>query len=200
MRQLVTIKKADTKKQVVYGEVYSPNTLDTQNDFMSAEVIEKMAWDFMRRGVKEVDVEHDRQPVNAHPVESFVARPGDPDFAEGSWVLGIHIPDKSVWAKVEKNEINAFSMWGTGQRERRVVEVDIPDDGIVRGTTLLQKDEDGHAHEFELRFSPDTGRFLGGVAKEGEAGHSHSITKGTVTEAGGEDGHTHRFLFTHTVS
>ncbi|MGH8562760.1 MAG: XkdF-like putative serine protease domain-containing protein [Gammaproteobacteria bacterium] len=39
----VRIKRVDEAKRIVFGEVYTPNLLDTYSDFMSAEDIELMA-------------------------------------------------------------------------------------------------------------------------------------------------------------
>lgn len=187
--KFVPIKKSDAAKQIVYGEVYSPGVLDSQGEFMSAENIEKMAHDFMRKGlIKAIDTEHDQNENGSTVVESFVARPGDPDFAEASWVLGVHLPDDQ-WAAVQKGEINGFSMFGRSQREARQLEIEIPDDGIVKGLTA-SAGEKPHFHEYLVRFSP-TGEFMGGEAVGSD--HTHRITKGTATDVA--QGHSHRFSY-----
>jgi hypothetical protein len=198
----VAIKKTDLVKQLVFGEVYIPNMLDSQGDFMTAEPIEKMAHDFMRNLLlSKVDVEHNLKESGAHVVESFIARPGDPDFVPGSWVLGVHVPDPSLWERVTKGDINGFSMYGSGQRQERVLEVDIPDDGILKGEVerggLLQE----HTHSFQLHFDND-GSFRGGetamMKGDGTSAHTHLIKRGTITEPAGEDKHVHRYSFLAT--
>lgn len=186
---VVEFSKFEDERHLVYGEVYSPMVPDSQGDFMQAVAIEEMAHQFMREGrVTKIDVEHNLQEAGCYVVESFIARKGDPDFSEGAWVLGVHIPNPEVWAKVKKGDINGFSMYGTGKRVERVLEIELPDDGILKGDT---GEEAGHAHEFFLKFDEE-GNFLGGETDKVD-GHSHRIVAGTVTETA--SGHSHRYSF-----
>lgn len=187
MSQTVTFRKSDAKKQIVWGEIYCPYTMDSQGDFMEPEVIEKMAHDFLRSGLmKSVDTEHSLKTNGSCVVESFVARGGDPDFPEGSWVVGVHIPDKATWAKVEAGEINGFSMYGEGVRVAKTLEVEIPDDGLIEGETLLFDD---HVHRIIIKLDSE-GQLIGGETDEVN-GHSHKVSKGTVTDDA--SGHNHRY-------
>lgn len=115
--------------QVVYGEVYAPNRLDAQHEFMTAEEIRLMAWRFAKNGMtQKVDVNHDNNPVaKVEIVESFIARAGDPDFLEGSWVIGVHIEDPETWQKVLDGELNGFSLEAMVTREVSEVELDFPE-------------------------------------------------------------------------
>ena len=108
---LVTIKKSDADKQIVYGEVYVPYSIDTQGEMMLPDDIEKMAHRYLQLPnlSKTIDVNHDNRPVNCHVVESFVARKGDPEFTEGSWVVGMKIDDSSIWSLIKDGKINGFS-------------------------------------------------------------------------------------------
>jgi hypothetical protein len=194
----VSIKKFDAKKQIVYGEVYVPYVPDSQGDFMTPEEIERVAHNFLKKGlVKSVDTEHDLTPNGSVVVESFIARNNDPDFSEGSWVLGVHIPDKTHWAKAERGEIGGFSMYGTGRRVQRLVEIEIPDDGVLIGKTAATPGDGAHEHTYALDFDK-AGQFKGGHTSEVN-GHSHLIRKGTVTEPG-PDGHRHRFSFVEALA
>lgn len=186
-----TFRKFDNDKQIAYGEVYAPNVPDSQGDFMTAEEIEKMAHGFLREGrVTNIDTEHDLEDNGCVVVESFVARKGDPDFTEGAWVMAVHVPDATMWDDVKKGEFGGFSMYGKAVREPRIIEVEVPDDGILKGETFEAED---HQHLYALKFSEE-GVFLGGVTDEVN-GHSHEIKKGTVTELAGETEHRHRFSF-----
>ena len=197
MQTLSAIAKFDTAKRIAYGVVYAPNVPDSQGDYMTADEIEKMAHAFLRKGfVNEIDTEHDLKNNGSAVVESFIARKGDTDFPEGAWVMGVHIPDDDLWAAVEKGEIGGFSMYGKAVREPRMIEIEVPDDGVLKGETA---DYDGHQHTYLLQFSLETGACLGGVTDE-VAGHSHVIKKGTVTEPGGPDQHRHRFSFTEQLA
>lgn len=191
MQTVTHFRKFDAEKRLAYGEVYAPNIPDSQGDFMSAEEIEKMAHAFLREGrVTSIDTEHDLKDNGCYVVESFIARKGDPDFSEGAWVMGVHIPDDALWSGVQKGDFGGFSMYGKASREPRMIEIEIPDDGIVKGETY---DHEDHHHEYLLQFSEE-GVFLGGVTDEVN-GHAHEIKKGTVTELAGESSHRHRFSF-----
>jgi len=202
MERYARIAKLDEAKQIVFAEVYAPLQLpDTQGDFMNAEEIEKMAYRFMKEGrVANIDVSHDHEDSGALVVESFIVRPGDPDFTTGAWVLGVWLPDH-IWKEVQDGKLNGFSMFGRGEREHKVLELDIPDDGILKGETA----DAGivlHTHPYMVSFD-DAGKFQGG--KSGPPmpafdAHTHVIKSGTITEAGGEDGHVHRFSFLEVIS
>lgn len=182
------ILKADSaQKQMVWAEVYAPNRPDSDGEFMSADTIEKMAHQFLRAGkTKMVDVQHDNRTIpGVEVVESFIARKGDPDFLPGAWVVAVHIPDAETWAKVEKGELNGFSVEALVQREERDCEIDLPP--VVSGRTSKSED---HEHEFFVTYDEDTGHFKGGTTNVVN-GHSHVIKAGTVTEDA--QGHRHRF-------
>lgn len=186
--RFVTLKKSDAAKQIVWGEVYTPNTLDSQGDFMEAAWIEKMAYDFMRKGLtKSIDTEHNLEVNGSTAVECFIARENDPDFTPGSWVLGVHLSD-DLWKDVEGGRINGFSMYGTGARIEKILEIEVPDDGLLEG--VVHK-TDGHDHEVVLKID-NNGQLLGGETSE-DHGHSHKVTKGTSTEYAGFNEHSHRF-------
>jgi len=194
----IAIAKLDAKKQIAYGMVYLPYVPDSQGDFMTPEEIERVAHNFLKKGaVEAIDTEHSLVRNGSAAVESFIARPGDPDFVPGSWVLGVHIPDKGIWAKAESGELGGFSMYGTGRRQQRIVEIEVPDEGVLFGKTEATGGAGAHEHIYALDFN-DKGDFLGGETDEIN-GHTHMIRKGTVTEPG-PDGHRHRFSFVDTLA
>lgn len=189
---IVNFSKFDEEKQLAFGEVYIPMIPDSQGDFMTAEEIEKMAHGFMKSGLlRGVDTQHDLVDNGAIVVESFIARKGDPDFVEGSWVAAVWVPD-DIWPLVKSGELGGFSMYGSGERVPTYITIEVPDDGIMKGET---EESEGHDHEYVLRFD-EAGNFLGGETSV-EDGHSHKITKGTVTDE--EDGHRHRFSFVEAL-
>ncbi len=107
----VKIKKSSNESQVVLGAVYEPCVEDTQHDFMKADAIEKMAYDFMRsEQLHKIDIHHDNKLYGCCVVESFIARKEDTDFSEGSWVIGVHVPNSDIWQAIKSGEINGFSM------------------------------------------------------------------------------------------
>lgn len=190
---MVAMRKADDELQMVWGEVYAPNFPDSQGDFMTPDTIRKMAHDFMKSGnLDSVDTNHDQKKNGSLVVESFIARDNDPDFIPGSWVVGIHIPEPTVWQLVKSGELNGFSMEGRGVRVDKEIEVYMPE--LLTGETMAH--DDGHIHSFYVKFD-DNGKFLGGYTGPGPDGHSHVITKGTRTDDA--SGHTHRFSFVEGV-
>ena len=185
---LSNIKKLDEELRIVYAEVYVPNIPDSDNDFMSVETIREMAHEFLASGrVEKVDVEHSRDTIAAAVVESFIARKGDPDFIEDSWVAGVKIFDDDVWEQVKKGEINGFSLDGVGKAQLTELEIEIPE--FVKGETDVGA---GHVHRFKVFFDEE-GKFLGGETLPDDSGHIHKIERGTITEDA-ED-HAHRFSF-----
>lgn len=184
----LTIKKTDGSphKRMVWAEVYAPNRPDVDGEFMTAEEIEKMAHDFVRKGrLDQIDVQHDNTTVKGvQAIESFIARKGDPDFIEGSWVLGVHVDNDAVWQDVLDGKINGFSMEAMVTKEEVEVEIEIPP--VVMGRTSVDED---HEHQFFVTYGED-GTFQGGVTDEVN-GHKHVIKGGTITEKA--SGHQHRF-------
>ena len=111
---IVEFKKSDEAKQIVYGEVYKPDVEDTDGNWMTHETIEKMAHDFMSNLKNDqIDRNHTGLKDKGTIVESFIVRKGDPDFIEGAWVVGVHVPDKEVWQQIMKGELTGFSIEGT---------------------------------------------------------------------------------------
>lgn len=186
------ISKSDKEQQLVWGEVYAPNVPDAHGHYMSAETIQKMAYQFMAKGLlKKIDIEHDCQESGAYVVESFIARKDDPDFIEGSWVLGVHIPNQETWNLVKSGKLNGYSFMGMGQLAAQTVEMEVLD--LIKGETT---ETEGHTHTFEVRYAED-GTFLGGATNPGPDGHVHLIKKGARTEE--VNGHSHRFSFVEGV-
>ena len=193
MEHVVSFSKFDDEAQLAYGEVYIPMIPDSQGDFMTVIEIEKMAHGFMKNGLlRGVDTQHDLSDNGSIVVESFIARKGDPDFIEGSWVAAVWCPDE-IWPMVKSGELGGFSMYGSGERIPTMITIEIPDDGIVKGDTIEAED---HTHKFIIKFD-DEGNYLGGETSTTN-GHSHSIQKGTVTEK--QDGHRHRFSYLEILS
>ncbi len=182
------IVKLDEELQIVYAEVYVPDTPDSDNDFMSVETIREMGHSFLADGkVTKVDVNHSREDISAAVVESFIARKGDPDFIENSWVAAVKINDPDVWELVKSGEINGFSLDGRGKGETTELEIEIPE--FVKGETVI---EEGHKHIFKVFFNEE-GDFLGGKTIDKDSDHEHQIKRGTLTEE--TRGHAHRFSF-----
>jgi hypothetical protein len=179
-------KKDAAKQQIVMGEVYAPDRPDAQGEFMRHEEIAKMAHSFLRSGkMGQIDVLHNNKVVKGcSVVESFIARDDDKEFIPGSWVVAVHIPDAELWNRVEKGEINGFSMEAFVQYDPQHVHLEIPP--VLTGTTCKSED---HEHKFFVSYDAN-GNFKGGVT-DTVNGHFHQIVAGTHTQPAA--GHTHRF-------
>lgn len=191
------IKKTDAEQQLVFAEVYAPMLVDAHEDFMSAETIRNMAYDFMRKGLTDaVDTNHDREKNGSYIVESFIARDDDTIFIPGSWVVGIKV-DNETWALVKSGEINGFSLDGMGVKNPTTLEINIPS-SIVGETDEGSDGENLHKHKFIVTFNED-GDFVGGNTTVALDGHFHRIVNGTITEAAGTPPHTHRYAFVEGI-
>lgn len=185
------IKKLDDELQIVYGEVYAPNVPDVHGEYMTPVEVRKMAHNFMRsQRVDRVDTNHDNELNGSMIVESFIAAADDEVYIPESWVVGMHVPDPEMWAKIKSGEINGFSMEALVRLAEYEIEIEIPEE--LTGTT---SETERHTHTFVVRFD-DEGNFLGGTTSD-DAGHSHEILRGTVTET--TNGHTHRYSFAEMV-
>lgn len=182
------IKTASTTEdqRLVFSEVYAPNRPDSQGEYMRAETILKMAHDFAKAGrFQQIDVEHNNVTVpGIQVVESFIARKGDTDFIEGSWVVGIHVNDDDTWEAIKNGEINGLSLEALVVKEETPVQLSMPP--VVSGRTSKSED---HEHQFYVSYN-DEGVFQGGVTNTVD-GHSHVIKTGTMCEF--VNGHSHRF-------
>jgi hypothetical protein len=191
----VTIKKSIPEHQIVYGEVYSPFFIDTDWETMKPEDVQKMAWNFLAQGrTSKIDVQHSCEESGAVVVESFIARSDDPDFSEGSWVLGVKCPD-AVWESIKEGKLNGFSLYGPAMKypAKVLVEVARKIDGETEPSAVEYFPE--HTHPFTLHLDSN-GVILKGVCGM-SVGHSHEITNQTATEPALE--HAHRFVSEDTV-
>lgn len=197
-RQATWVKKADEEMRIVWGEVYIPDIPDTQDEFMTAPEIEKMAHKFLMDGlaVGAIDVQHDGDIRECYVVESFIARKNDPEFIEGAWVAAVKILDDDLWNDVKSGKLNGFSMQASVFVTDRIVTLEIPSE--VEGLTQIASDGDDHRHHYIVRFDSE-GDFAGGISNVVN-GHKHVIRRRSITEMSVDpvnkelaDGHFHRY-------
>jgi Putative phage serine protease XkdF len=187
MSRLARITKtAEPERRMIWAEVYAPNRPDVDGEYMTEEDIRTMAYRFVVQKMSDqVDTQHNNKVQKGVRVfESFIARPGDPDFIPGSWVVGVHVDDDELWAKVKSGELNSFSVEALVTKQMDDVVLDIPD--VVTGLT---SEHSGHKHTFEVKYD-GAGKFIGGQTSV-SAGHSHTIRAGTITDQ--SQGHRHKF-------
>lgn len=180
-------------ERVVYAEVIIPEYLNTYNDYYSEKAVREFAYAYMIHGFS-VDLEHSGPNLTdeAFVVESFVARDNDPDFIPGSWVIGVYIPDDTLWEKVLNREINGFSY--RADVDFTPVEAEVAGTNMFFGTT--EPDPlDGHQHRFFIITDAD-GKLLSGGTDETND-HEHPITRHTFT--GMAAGHKHVFNYAKRI-
>ena len=88
-----------------------------------------------------VDKDHSYISEDAFVAESWIIQKGDPTFPDdpaGSWAVGIIVQDDETWDQVQKGEIEAISMGGTGDK---VLDVDLnkKDDPLVIDESIIKK-------------------------------------------------------------
>ena len=182
--------RKDEELQVVYGEVYAPNRVDTDKETITSYDVRKMAHDFLSTGkIENIDIQHDLVKSGCTVVESFIARPNDPDFTEGSWVLGVKCTDE-VWALVKSGNLNGYSFYGTSKKYPATVLVEVAKQ--IAGITELSTAEiiPEHSHTFIVNMDND-GQIVSGKTDK-VLGHSHILKYGTATEEALD--HSHRVV------
>lgn len=113
IEDIIPVKKGD--EQIVYGIVYSPDTVDAQGDKANAAEIKKAAYHFMEN-VQTFKVMHKGKSVKVKILENYIA-PVDftiekRDVKKGSWVLVTRILDKKLWKSIKAGKITGYSMAG----------------------------------------------------------------------------------------
>lgn len=123
---IAPIAKRDRQRQIAYGVVLEPRDAadpDLQGDYYTPDDVEKAAHRFMShvsKGDGFGDTDHDNETRAGYPVESFIAPVdftlGDQRVRKGSWVMGMHYPDASIWQGIVEGRYAAFSVGGYGRR------------------------------------------------------------------------------------
>lgn len=117
----IPIVKADPKLNVVWGVVLEPETTDSQGDIYDAGEIRKAAHGYMER-FQNVGLQHKRL-INhkVRVVESYLApvdmKIGKAAIKQGTWMIAVHVLDKTIWKQVETGELTGFSIGGSAIRK-----------------------------------------------------------------------------------
>lgn len=176
-------------ERVVLAELLVPDVPNSWGDLYTREAIKEFCYVFSQQGFG-LDVDHDQINVDGTKyivVESFIARPGDPDFIEGSWVIGVKILDDGLWSRILTGELNGFSYEADCFMDPLLIVYE-SESRVVIGVT--EPDPlDGHTHTFTVVIGPLNKVLSGGTGITDN--HSHSITGATIT--GEANGHKHRY-------
>lgn len=185
-------KDEDGYERIVYAELLIPETPNAYNDYHTLTSVREFAYAFMIKGFF-IDEEHDNVDISdkVQVVESWIAREGDPDFIEGSWVVGMYIGDDLIWDKVLNGELNGFSYEALVNFTPATVDVPIirTVSGITEADTM-----DGHTHEYFVLLDP-TGSIIAGGTVEDDTDHTHLIRRHTFTD----ESAYHQHLFNYVA-
>lgn len=188
MTQRVITRDGQEWEQVAFAEVLVPNVPNAYQDIYSKEAIRDFAYTYAEKGYG-LDINHDKVDVTGtgyFVCESFIARAGDPDFIEGSWVVGIKVVDPALWLQILSGELNGFSFEAIVNMVP--VSIAVPDSSLVSGLTEPHP-VDGHSHAYVLTLNAE-GAPLAGYTEIAN-GHTHRIVSYPTTEVA--DGHNHRY-------
>lgn len=178
-----SIKKVEKDEQVVWGSVHTAYMLDAHNDFFSVEELEKLAKDFERK--KLIDLQHNFKPIEVEIIESFINKTSNDLWAENEWVLALKIKDPLVWDMIKSGRINGYSIALKAKRKKRIAEVSYR----LHNYTKSQE-ANGHTHYIFYELDKNTGKIINGRTNIVD-GHYHTINSGTATQE--SVGHSHRF-------
>ena len=114
-KRQIAIRKRDTSKRLVLGEVYVPydpndsTTVDSHGHATTAREIEQAAHDFLAASRQDcVDVQHDGLTGYGRVVESYLAKQGDPcsNRVPGWWAFVS--PTTTHGPRLSRNRSRAF--------------------------------------------------------------------------------------------
>lgn len=174
-------------EQVVAAEVLIPDIPNCYGDVYTREAIKEFCYQFAIQGYG-IDLQHDNNDVTGKVVvvESFIARPGDPEFIEGSWVVAMKILDPEIWQQVLDGDINGYSYEAlVGMLP---IELDNLRNRTVTGETAPDL-FDGHTHTYTVVVNALNQPISGGTGITD--GHSHTISTHTYTDF--TDAHRHHY-------
>lgn len=134
-KKKLRVKKGDKARQLIYGVVLEPNSLDSQDDYMMPDHVERAAHTYMKnvaRGKASVTkLQHRRKGFHKErpslvPVESYIAPcdfsyDGKENVKKGTWVMVMHAEDSNVWEDVMNGKYTGLSIGGSGIRQEFTV-------------------------------------------------------------------------------
>jgi hypothetical protein len=145
--EFLPISKAQEWKQLVYGVVLEPNSIDSQDDFMLPHHVERSAHGYLKKAIRGrssvAKLQHGQHPggfsktqESIVPVESFIAPmdfsyDGKEQIKKGSWVLVMHVEDPDLWQDFLAGKYKAFSVGGSGVRRAVRGAADLVPHGLI---------------------------------------------------------------------
>jgi len=158
------------EKGELLAVVWAPNIPDSDGDFASADVIEKMAHSYMKNAAK-VDIVHDCQELSkdaAHVTESFIIQKSDERFLDwpgydgspmdvtGGWAVKMQINSPELRKAYRDGEWQGVSLYGPAKVRTDVTKADAMREVIVAKNVRLSNalrawfEKDGNLDAVEL--------------------------------------------------
>lgn len=108
--------KMDDEKRLIYGVVYSPNEIDEQGDWISAEEIEKAAHNFLI-DYRKIGINHRQIVKGCKVAECYITLTdmniGDSFIKKGSWMMVTRVDNNDVWQDAKDGGFTGYSIGGT---------------------------------------------------------------------------------------
>lgn len=118
--EFLPIDKADEDRQIAFGIVLEPDEIDAHGDTIKAHEIARAAhlWlaRFQDRGLQHSEIVNSKIEI----YESFIApikmKIGGQVVKKGTWLLMVHVLDKTIWKKIKSGGLTGFSMGGFARK------------------------------------------------------------------------------------
>jgi len=123
MERETEIIKIDQEQRIITGIVLEPDVEDANGDIISAEEIEKSAYDFLSnygQGRKIRLMHSEDRDIDL--IESWIqkndAKYNGKTVKAGTWLISTKVNDEEIWEKIKDGTITGFSVKGLGKREK----------------------------------------------------------------------------------
>ncbi len=112
----VKFAEMDEAKQLIYGIVLEPNSIDAHGDTISMEEVEKAAHGYALTPM--IIGEGHTKKAKAQPVETFIYNPEIlKEVKPGSWVMTVKVHSKKLWQSVLDKKVEGFSIGALVKRK-----------------------------------------------------------------------------------
>lgn len=128
-KEKIKFELNDEKMELI-GAAMIPNQYIYRNDgkkeyyvYFKKETIREIAQVYMKRGFQaNLNLDHSDTDAKSYVYQSYIVdstmgmnSPKNLDLADGSWVVGVKVTDKQVWADIKEGKRKGFSVEGIFQ-------------------------------------------------------------------------------------
>lgn len=118
----IRILKVDKLQHIVWGVVLQPDIPDLQGDIISAEEIEKAAYNYMIES-RATGFRHQKE-LDAAIVESYIQKADEvfegEKIKKGSWMAAMKVFDEEVCKGIDSGEFHSFSIGGFAGKRNKI--------------------------------------------------------------------------------